>query len=127
LDGLAKATINLDLDSSAKLGLSLNGAASASTSTNSNGTVSKGSGYAVSNGTSSQNYTNSYKPRSTSSGLNGCVDVSADLAVKAGADGSFLDFFDKSTSVTLFQKNFDLFKVYTSLCGILLLLIVSVI
>ena len=33
------------------------------------------------------------------------------LNVNAGADGSFLDLFDKSTSVQLFQKTSALFNV----------------
>lgn len=88
LDGLAKATVNLDLDTSAKIALSLQKGATASTG---------------SNGTSA-----SVDP------FTGCVDVSSTLAVNAGADGAFLDLFDDSTSVSLFSKTFDLFQV--SLC-----------
>ena len=85
LDGLAEATVNLDLDTSAKLTLSLKKGATVSTS---------------SNGTSV-----------SSDPFNGCVDVSSTLAVNAGADGSFLNLFDDSTSVSLFSKTFDLFNV----------------
>ncbi|KAI0340900.1 hypothetical protein BDW22DRAFT_1333399 [Trametopsis cervina] len=80
LDGVGKATINLDLDSSAKLALSLKGGASATTR------------------------------RSASGGLSGCLDVSAGLAVNAGADASFFNLFDKSTNVSLFKKSFDVFN-----------------
>ncbi|KAJ3528236.1 hypothetical protein NM688_g8023 [Phlebia brevispora] len=84
LDGLADATVNLDLDTSAKLTLSLQAGAELSKSTN---------------GSSS-----------ASGQFSGCVDLSSTLAINAGADGSFLDLFDDSTSVTLFSKTFDLFK-----------------
>ncbi|THG96943.1 hypothetical protein EW026_g4972 [Hermanssonia centrifuga] len=83
LDGLAEANVNLDLDTSAKLMLSLQASAKASTST--------------------------YGNSSATGSFSGCVDLSSTLAVNAGADGSFFDLFDKSTSVTLFQKTFDLF------------------
>ncbi|KAI0092175.1 hypothetical protein BDY19DRAFT_884355 [Irpex rosettiformis] len=89
LNGLAKATINLDLDTSAKLTLSLQAGATISTSTTSS---------------SNSNSTN------VDTSFGGCVDLSVGLAVTAGADATFLSLFDQSTSVTLFQKDFDLFN-----------------
>ena len=87
--GLAKADVQLDLDASGKLALSLEAGATAATSTNGTSYVSEEFG--------------------------GCVDLSSTLAVTAGADGSFLGLFDKSTSVTLFSKTFDLFKASDTL------------
>ena len=40
-----------------------------------------------------------------------CVDLSTGFAVNAGARGSFPGLFDDSTHVTLFNKDFELFKV----------------
>jgi hypothetical protein len=37
--------------------------------------------------------------------------VGAELAVRAGAEGSFFGLFDKSVTKTLFTKNFEIFKV----------------
>ena len=85
LGKLADANINLDLDTSAKLTMNLQAGASLSTSTN---------------GTSSAD-----------DQFSGCVDVSSTLAVNAGADASFLDLFNPSTTVSLFSKTFDLFQV----------------
>ncbi|KAF7794340.1 hypothetical protein EIP86_005474 [Pleurotus ostreatoroseus] len=84
LGKLADANINLDLDTSAKLSMSLQAGANLSKSTN---------------GTSS-----------AADQFDGCVDVSSTLAVNAGADASFLDLFDPSTTVSLFSKTFDLFQ-----------------
>lgn len=84
LDGVAKATINLDVDAQAGLDLSLTASGQASTSTN-------GSKYA-------------------DKSFGGCVDVTSGLTVSAGADADFLSIFNKGTSVNLFQKTFDLFK-----------------
>ncbi|TFY62936.1 hypothetical protein EVG20_g6519 [Dentipellis fragilis] len=39
----------------------------------------------------------------------GCADVSTGLNVHAGADASLFGFFNPSTQVSLFSKNFDLF------------------
>ena len=38
------------------------------------------------------------------------MDITSGLTVSASADADFLSIFDKSTSVNLFQKSFDLFK-----------------
>ena len=78
---VANANVHLDFDASGKLALTLEAGASAGT-----------------DGASSDQF-------------GGCTDVSSTLAVKAGADASFFSIFDKSASVTLFSKTFDLFKV----------------
>ncbi|KAI1787663.1 hypothetical protein LXA43DRAFT_703234 [Ganoderma leucocontextum] len=46
----------------------------------------------------------------SSESFGGCVDITSGLTVSASADADFLSIFDKSTSVDLFQKTFDLFK-----------------
>ncbi|RDB30203.1 hypothetical protein Hypma_010439 [Hypsizygus marmoreus] len=46
----------------------------------------------------------------TSASVDGCVDADAGLNVHAGADGSFFGLFDKSTAVTLFSKQFDIYQ-----------------
>ena len=86
LAGEAKATINLEVDGDAAVDLSLSAAAT-------KGTTVAGTAAA---------------PSTTSFG--GCVDITSGLTVSASADADFLSIFDKSTSVNLFQKSFDLFK-----------------
>ncbi|KAI0757756.1 hypothetical protein C8Q80DRAFT_1092088 [Daedaleopsis nitida] len=79
----SKATISLDVDASAGLDLSLAAVAKASAATDG---------------------------KSAGASFGGCVDVTTGLDVRAGADASLLGLFDKSTSVSLFKKTFDLFK-----------------
>nr|VWP02189.1 Nucleosome assembly protein 1 [Ganoderma boninense] len=86
LAGEAKATINLEVDGDAAVDLSLS--ADAKKSTTVKGTA----------------------PAASTSSFGGCVDITSGLAVTASADADFLSIFDKSTSVNLFQKSFDLFK-----------------
>ena len=43
--------------------------------------------------------------------VNGCVAVEGGLGVNAGADVDFFGLFNKDTTVPLFNKKFDLFKV----------------
>ncbi|PIL30026.1 hypothetical protein GSI_07938 [Ganoderma sinense ZZ0214-1] len=86
LAGAAKATINLDVDGEAAVDLSLS--ADAKKATNVKGTAAAAS----------------------TSSFGGCVDITSGLTVTASADADFLSIFDKSTSVNLFQKSFDLFK-----------------
>ena len=81
LDGKAKATINLDVDGSAAVDLSLAAAAKKATT-----------------------------GAASTSSFGGCVDITSGLTVSASADAAFLKVFDKSTSVDLFKKSFDLFK-----------------
>ncbi|KAF8877432.1 hypothetical protein BD779DRAFT_1677327 [Infundibulicybe gibba] len=47
---------------------------------------------------------------SASASFGGCFEIKAELNVNAGADGAFLGLFDPSTQVTLFNKEFELFK-----------------
>ncbi|KAI0092173.1 hypothetical protein BDY19DRAFT_584807 [Irpex rosettiformis] len=82
-DGDATAEIDLTVDTYGKLDLSLTAQGSASAGTSGS---------------------------SASGSFNGCVDVNAGLAVTAGANAQLFNIFDKSTSVTLYQKNFDVFS-----------------
>ena len=86
LAGKAKATIDLEVDGKAAVDLSLSAAAKKATTVKGKTTAA-----------------------STSS-FGGCVDITSGLTVAARADADFLSIFDKSTSVNLFQKSFDLFK-----------------
>ena len=49
--------------------------------------------------------------KTTTSQFSGCTDVTTGLSVLATADGSFFDLFNKATTVTLYSKNWELFKV----------------
>lgn len=81
-EGVAQATITLSLDASATI--ALNGSANLPpTGSDSSVQIADGA----------------------------CVDVSTALLVSAGADAGLFNIFDKSTSVTLFSKSFDLFNV----------------
>lgn len=86
MNGLAKATVFLNLDASATTTLSVTGGASTEVSTSS----SDNNGITTS--------------------VNGCADVGAGFDVNAGADGSFFGVFDQSASVALFSKKIDIFK-----------------
>lgn len=44
----------------------------------------------------------------------GCVDASSSLLVRAGANATFFDVFDKSTTVDIFSRGFELFSVRIS-------------
>lgn len=48
---------------------------------------------------------------SASNSFNGDVSVVGNLAVNAGADADFFGLFDSSTSVELFNSDFNLFQV----------------
>ncbi|EIM91799.1 uncharacterized protein STEHIDRAFT_116936 [Stereum hirsutum FP-91666 SS1] len=87
--GLASATISLNLDASATLALNASTGASVSGTANS-------TGVSVSN--------------VTTTAPQGCVDVSAELNVNAGADAKFFDLFDESVSVPIFDKVFEIFQ-----------------
>ncbi|EIM91796.1 uncharacterized protein STEHIDRAFT_46336 [Stereum hirsutum FP-91666 SS1] len=87
-EGIASANIFLDLDASAKLGL--NGSTSASVT-----------------GTANSTDVSTTAPQ-------GCVDVSAQLSVNAGADAKFFSIFDETVQVPLFDKTFDIFQVCAS-------------
>ncbi|KAJ7580284.1 hypothetical protein C8J56DRAFT_279200 [Mycena floridula] len=88
LGGIAKASIFLNFDASADLSLSLDGS-----------TVVK-----------RDSVWSSREVSRRAGAVSGCIDLGADFAVNAGADASFFGLFDKSTSITLFEKEFDLFK-----------------
>ncbi|KAJ7617398.1 hypothetical protein FB45DRAFT_225452, partial [Roridomyces roridus] len=89
IGGLATADIFVDFDTSSTLTLTLDGSASAS------GNVSS-SGVDVA--------------QKSTSGLEGCVDIGAGLAINAGVQGSFFGLFDFMPQANLFTKNFDFFK-----------------
>lgn len=57
----------------------------------------------------------------SSSSFSGCFEVNAGLDVTAGADGDFFGLFDANTQVTLFSKNFELFKACHTTCTMTLL------
>ncbi|TFY68021.1 hypothetical protein EVG20_g3724 [Dentipellis fragilis] len=87
LEGVATSSIYLDLDASTTL--DLQGAASASGSTGSTGKSGSGEAQA-------------------------CIDLSANLDVYMGAKAKFFSLFDENTKVTLYNKDFDLYKVCVS-------------
>lgn len=89
LAGTAQATISLDVDGHATADLSLAGGAKASTSTKKKAAA---------------------KPKRAAASFGGCVDVTTGLDVSANADANLLSFFNKGASVSLFSKEFDLFK-----------------
>ena len=80
----SKATIHLDVDGNAAADLSLTAGATASVGT-ANGTAA-------------------------SADFGGCVDVTSGIDVTANADADLLSIFKKGASVSLFSKEFDLFK-----------------
>jgi hypothetical protein len=46
--------------------------------------------------------------------INACVDIQAGVAANVGAEGSFFGLFDGQKQVSIFSKNFDLYKVCLS-------------
>ncbi|KAF9445253.1 hypothetical protein P691DRAFT_777698 [Macrolepiota fuliginosa MF-IS2] len=50
------------------------------------------------------------KPSSSGVSFGGCLEASTGLSVNVGADASFFGLFDPSTTLTLFSKDFELFK-----------------
>ncbi|THU93422.1 hypothetical protein K435DRAFT_191536 [Dendrothele bispora CBS 962.96] len=84
LGGIAEATVFLDFDASISTNLSLNASAVANVTTQGD--------------------------NSTSSNVDGCVDIGAGFDVNLGADGSFFGLFDESTQLTLFSKEFELYN-----------------
>lgn len=88
MNGLAQATVFLNLDASATTTFSVTGEASAdevSTSDSDNNGIT--------------------------TSVNGCADVHAGFDVNAGADGSLFGVFDQSASVALFSKKINIFQV----------------
>lgn len=88
IDGAAKATIFIELDNSATATLTLNAGATA--------------GATVQDGQTST---------SAGAGVDGCATVAGGIGVNAGADAGFFGLFDASTSVPIFSKDFEIFKV----------------
>lgn len=88
LGGAAEATVFVELDNSAAATLTLNGQATA--------------GATLQDGQTST---------SASASVDGCASVDGDISVNAGADGAFFGIFDASTSVPIFDKKFQIFKV----------------
>ncbi|KAL4245486.1 hypothetical protein ABKN59_009431 [Abortiporus biennis] len=86
LGGIASANVNLDVDASATLDLSLTASGSASAGTGTDGSSA-----------------------GASASFNGCVDIETGLNVGAGADADLFGLWNPSTSVTLFQKTWDLY------------------
>ncbi|KAG5641981.1 hypothetical protein DXG03_003834 [Asterophora parasitica] len=84
LGGIAKASVFINLDAHASVTLNLNAAGNAGT------TIGAGGG--------------------ASASVNGCVRADAGLNSNVGADASFFGLFDKSTSVSLFVKDWELFQ-----------------
>ncbi|KAI0056899.1 hypothetical protein BV25DRAFT_1864173 [Artomyces pyxidatus] len=84
LNGAAEATVFLALDASATIALNTTAQAPLSASTSAGASA----------GVTAQ----------------GCVDVSTALNVNAGATANFLNLFDQSKTVSLFNQNFDLFQ-----------------
>ncbi|KAI0037499.1 hypothetical protein FA95DRAFT_94316 [Auriscalpium vulgare] len=89
LGGTAQATVFLNLDASATVALNSTATARLSASNTAGG--------------------------SAGASVQGCVDISSALNVAGGASANFLNLFDQSKTVNLFQKNFDLFSVRPSL------------
>ncbi|KAF8988456.1 hypothetical protein BDQ17DRAFT_1257644 [Cyathus striatus] len=91
LDGVVNSGIFLDLDTSAKASLTVEAGAQANVTSS-----------AVSS---------SHAARTS---VSVCFDVTAGLSVNVGATASFFGLFDPSTTITLFNKQFDLFQVRSS-------------
>ncbi|KAJ7585204.1 hypothetical protein C8J56DRAFT_788976 [Mycena floridula] len=123
LDDVAKATVFLNLDASATMELTLDAklpGVEASVGRRSieeraaASLVPTSSEKAVASTGTTANSDSSVKVATTSAQFGGCFDVKAGLSVNAGADASFFDIFNTGTKVTLFQKDFELFKA----CGL---------
>lgn len=87
MNGLAKATVFLNLDASATTTFNVTGETSTEVSTS-----------------DSDN-------NGITTAVNGCADVDAEFDVNAGADGSFFGVFNQSASVALFSKKINIFQV----------------
>lgn len=86
MNGLAKATVFLNLDASATTTFNVTGETSTEVSTS-----------------DSDN-------NGITTAVNGCADVDAEFDVNAGADGSFFGVFNQSASVALFSKKISIFQ-----------------
>lgn len=54
---------------------------------------------------------NSISPRATTTSLNGCVSLNGKIDVTGGLQGTIKGIFDKATTIPIFSKDVQLFKV----------------
>ncbi|KAJ7437978.1 hypothetical protein B0H11DRAFT_1753194 [Mycena galericulata] len=112
LGGKAQATVFLALDTNAAVQLSLDGSASATKVIDPNAGAA-GNGTVIDDG-SAGNSTSTDDGSDTAAtvtdSLGGCVNVNGGINVNAGVDGDFFDLFDKTASVSLFSKDFQIFQ-----------------
>ncbi|TFK33758.1 hypothetical protein BDQ12DRAFT_614698 [Crucibulum laeve] len=98
LDNVVNVGVFLELDASATMTLSLE--------------ATKGGSAPADNSTAPGavgSITTPIKPKPVSFG--GCFEIGTGLDVNVGADGDFFGLFSASTSLSLFKKDFELFKV----------------
>ncbi|KAK0473466.1 hypothetical protein IW261DRAFT_1342652 [Armillaria novae-zelandiae] len=93
----AKADVFLELDASATLNLELDATAEA------NATIGDGS--------TSTDASSASVSTDTNASVSGCFSVNSGLDVNIGAEGNFFNVIKDGVSLTLFNTNFDLFKV----------------
>lgn len=96
LDGAASTTVFLEVDGSAGVDLMLSAGANATPTS----------------GTGNQPVVSLDQIETT---FGGCVDADVGVSINAGATADLPPFFDKTVSVTLFQKTFPLFSVSASI------------
>ncbi|KAG5642592.1 hypothetical protein DXG03_002516 [Asterophora parasitica] len=89
LGGLAKATVLVNIDSHSTVRLNLNAAGNAGGSIETPTGGTKGG---------------------ASASVDGCVTAGAALNANVGADAKFFNLFDRSTSVSLYAKDWELFQ-----------------
>ncbi|KAG5641231.1 hypothetical protein DXG03_005688 [Asterophora parasitica] len=89
LGGLAKATVLVNIDSRSTVRLNLNAAGNAGGSIETPTGGTKGG---------------------ASASVDGCVTAGAALNANVGADAKFFNLFDRSTSVSLYAKDWELFQ-----------------
>ena len=97
LSGVAKAVVFVDLDMSA--------------STNMNIKAEATRGLRQAPPTASKS---GFEPTASGS-FTGCVDVTSNIAVNAGIEGSIPGILDKTAAIPLFTKSFELFKASLSM------------
>ncbi|KAJ7819565.1 hypothetical protein B0H14DRAFT_2372479 [Mycena olivaceomarginata] len=126
LGGKAKATVFVDLDTSASMTLDLDAVAEAATTLLTKPAIAKTTKVAAAKATKpavkpatpseavaaavAAKKAAKVSARAVTASFGGCFNVGAELAVRAGAEGSFFGLFDKSVTKTLFTKNFEIFK-----------------
>ncbi|KAF5376725.1 hypothetical protein D9615_007807 [Tricholomella constricta] len=90
LGGIAKASVFINLDAHASVRLDLNATGKAG------GSIETRTGEITGD---------------ASAGVNGCVTAGVGLDSNVGADATFFGLFDATTSVSLFEKDWELFQV----------------